>query len=88
MNPLFKKSKKSKDKEVVNVDEDSVDFELVLESSTEEDIEKPGNMNLTEAEDASITSMTGRVDFLILRNGKDSFEPYNGDFRVIISGDQ
>jgi len=58
VNPLFKKSKKSKDKEGVNVDEDSVDFELVLESSTEEDIEKPGNMNLTEAEDASITSMT------------------------------
>merc|ERR1711915_72427 len=58
VNPLFKKSKKSKDKEVVSVDEDSVDFELVLESSSEEDIEKPGNMNLTEAEDASITSMT------------------------------
>merc|ERR1712198_101833 len=56
---FFKKTKKSKDKEVLNVDEDSVEFELLdLESSNEEVTEKPGNMNLTEAEDASITSMT------------------------------
>jgi len=59
VNPLFKKTKKSKNKEVINVDEDSVEFELLdLESSNEEDTEKPVNMNLTEAEDASITSMT------------------------------
>ena len=44
----FKKSKKSKDKEgVSNQDEDSVDLELVLESSAE-DVEKSGNLNITE----------------------------------------
>ena len=44
----FKKSKKSKDKEAVsNQDEDSVDLELVLESSAE-DLEKSENLNITE----------------------------------------
>ena len=44
----FKKSKKSKDKDgVSNQDEDSVDLELVLESSAE-DVEKSGNLNITE----------------------------------------
>merc|ERR1712079_373292 len=59
--PFKKSSKKQKDKDQANVeDEDSVDLVLVLESSTEESalMDKSGNLNLTEGEDASITSMT------------------------------
>merc|ERR1712079_635947 len=59
--PFKKSSKKQKDKDQANVeDEDSVDLVLVLESSTEESalMDKSGNLNLTEGEEASITSMT------------------------------